>query len=184
MRGPADPARQARPTILSATGSAIFSPCHTWRYVLRRDFGTGQSSVNFIMLNPSSATATRDDATIRRCTGFARQWGFATLVVTNLFALRSPEPQALRRAADPIGPENDAHLLEQARRAGAVVVAWGNHGALGGRAARVLDLLGALPALRLEHFGATRAGQPRHPLFVPARTHRLPLPPLPSILSG
>ena len=78
--------------------SVVYSPCQTWRYLLRRDLGDGAGTLNFVMLNPSTADAVRNDPTVARCVGFARRWGFRRLLVTNLFALRSPLPRALLQA--------------------------------------------------------------------------------------
>jgi hypothetical protein len=63
-----------------------------------------------LLLNPSTADATADDPTIRRCRGFARLWGCAGITVA-LYALRATDAAALWRHSDPKGPENDAWLL-------------------------------------------------------------------------
>jgi hypothetical protein len=133
--------------------------------LLTRELDGGHGTLNFIMLNPSTADAVRDDPTIRRCISFARVWGFRRLVVTNLFAFRTPSPRALRRAAEPIGPENDAYLLRAARDAHRTICAWGTYGAHEDREAEVLTLLKQHP---LEHLGLTKHGHPRHPLYVAA----------------
>jgi hypothetical protein len=39
----------------------------------------------------------------------------------NLFAYRATDPRVLRTVADPVGPDNDRHLLEVCRRAALVV---------------------------------------------------------------
>lgn len=123
------------------------------------------------MLNPSTADAVRDDPTIRRCIAFARAWGYERLTVTNLFAFRTPSPRVLRREQDPVGPENDGYLTRAATEADRTVCAWGVHGALRNREAEVLSLL---QQRRLEHLGLTRAGHPRHPLYVAGATRLLP----------
>src|SRR5581483_9586135 len=97
-----------------------------YRYSLARFFGDG-GVVNFIMLNPSTADAETDDPTIRRCLGFAKAWGYGTLVVTNLFAYRATDPAELAKAGDPVGPDNDTRLWSEAQLSDLVVCAWGNH---------------------------------------------------------
>lgn len=146
-------------------GGASFSACGAYRYVLWRTWGDG-APLNVIGLNPSTADATRDDPTIRRCTDFARRWGLGGVVVTNLFGLRSTQPRGLYEHREPVGGENDAAILAQAQAAGMVLAAWGTHGALHGRGAAVAALLRerSVPLLA---FSPTRDGHPRHPLYVP-----------------
>lgn len=116
------------------------------------------------MLNPSTADASRDDPTIRRCVAFARAWGYGGVEVVNLFALRATHPFYLRASAEPVGPDNDRHILLAARRAEHTVLAWGIHGELGGRGADVLALLSR--RTRALCLGWTRQGHPRHPLYL------------------
>ncbi len=142
-----------------------YSRCQTWRYLLERDLGDGAGTLNFVMLNPSTADALRNDPTVARCVAFARRWGYRRLLVTNLFALRSPKPRVLKTADDPVGPDNDAYIRRAARASDRVVIAWGHHGTLRNREAEVLALLKGQP---LEHLGLTRGGQPRHPLYLPS----------------
>ena len=115
-------------------------------------------------MNPSTADASSDDPTIRRCVGFARAWGYGGIEVVNLFGLCGTEPRALRSARDPIGEDNDAYLRATARRVDALVLAWGTHGTLRGRDREVLALLSR--SRRLLVLGWTRSGQPRHPLYL------------------
>ena len=150
---------------------AVFDASGRYRYRLWRRWADGEV-VLFVMLNPSTADARRDDPTIRRCGGFARAWGFAAMTVVNLFALRATDPARLRRARDPVGRDNDRHILAAAAGASALVLAWGAHGALGGRDREVRALL---TGHRPECLGVTRAGQPRHPLYLPRATCRRPL---------
>ena len=67
---------------------AQLSDCQKYRYALWRRWGEG-SQVVFVMLNPATADAAKDDPTIRRCIGFARAWEFGSLAVGNLFAFRT-----------------------------------------------------------------------------------------------
>src|SRR6185437_4527136 len=101
------------------------SPCGLYRYTLTREVSDGgKGTVNFLMLNPSTADAEEDDPTITRCINYTRDWGYDRLVVTNLFALRSTDPAGLRTAEKPIGPENNRHIRVEAAHAQLVVCAW------------------------------------------------------------
>lgn len=149
--------------------TAIISACGTYRYLLTRpteNMLPERGTALFVMLNPSTADATEDDPTIRRCRGFARAWGCAGLTVANLYALRSTDPAALRRHADPVGPDNDMYLSRLGREYGDVVCAWGKH-ASPERVAAVVALLNAAGA-RLWCLGANKDGSPKHPLYIRA----------------
>lgn len=145
--------------------SAVLSANELYRYSLTREWEYGGGRCLFIMLNPSTADASIDDATIRKCIGFAKRWGFEALDVGNLFAWRSRHPKVLQNVPDPVGPENDKHLLELASRASRIVVAWGNHGSLYDRGSHVLRLLRSTLTATPLCFRITKQGQPEHPLY-------------------
>lgn len=160
--------------------ACMFSEDRVYRYRLEHIFDTSKlgcepagqgiaGSVNFVMLNPSTADEKQLDPTLRRCKGFARQWGFGSFVVTNLFAFRATSPLDMKRALDPVGPENDRQILIEAYRAELVVVGWGSHGHFIQRDVRVLSLLKDY-AKRVCYLGLTGSGLPRHPLFVASNT--------------
>ncbi|MFD1145889.1 DUF1643 domain-containing protein [Saccharothrix hoggarensis] len=136
--------------------------CDTYRYTLDRAWGDGPI-VGWLMLNPSTATSTADDPTIRRCTGFTAAWGYERFTVRNLFALCATKPEALKVHLDPVGPDNDDHLCDLVH-ADIVVCAWGNHGRIDGRARQVVEMLADLH-VDLVHLGLTGLHQPKHPLF-------------------
>lgn len=147
--------------------SATFSPGRTFRYVLRRRFPTGSGTVNFVMLNPSTADEVTNDNTVKRCMTYAQRWGYQQLVVTNLFAFRATLPRDMEAAPDPVGPENDEHLLREAKRAALVVMAWGTHGAHRDRGAEIKRMLQAA-GVPLHYQMLTQDGHPGHPLYLPA----------------
>ena len=153
--------------IYSVTG-AEFDPTGAYRYSLWREWDARAPAVAFVMLNPSTADAAKDDPTIRRCASFARSWGYGSLEVVNLFAYRASEPKRLRQTPDPIGPANDDYLVDAADRVQTVVVAWGVHGALMDRGLEVSRLLAGRSQLHC--LGFTQAGQPRHPLYIRRET--------------
>ena len=147
--------------------SATLSPCRTFRYELWRrwtdsDSGSECRYAMFVGLNPSTADETRDDPTIRRCISFAQDWGYDALCMTNLFAFRATKPKDMRQHSDPIGPDNDDHLIRCAKSAGVIVAAWGVSGTYNGRDMQVRALLPNLHFLRL-----TARGHPSHPLYLP-----------------
>lgn len=148
--------------------TADISDCGRYRYTLTRRWSIG-SLMTFIMLNPSTADAAEDDATIRRCIGFARREGAAGLLVVNLFGLRATNPKALLCATDPFGPGNDKALRYAARQRQAypTVCAWGTRGELLDADARALAILRDECAA-LVCLGRTERGHPRHPLYVRA----------------
>ena len=95
---------------------------------IRSSAGERRGTVNFILLNPSDSTADRSDPTVHNCELMARQWGFENLVVTNLFAFVTSRPAELKRQDDPIGRNNDDHLIQVGERADLRVAAWGTDG--------------------------------------------------------
>ena len=107
----------------------VFSPCRTYRYVLRREWDVlDHSYVMFVGLNPSTADEVRDDPTVRRCLGYAKSWGYGALCLTNLFAFRATKPAVLKANPAPIGQENDRWLVEMAR----VLASWSRRGVFTG----------------------------------------------------
>lgn len=153
---------------------ATFDPSGRYRYALWRRWDPARPTIAFIMLNPNRADGRVDDPTIRRCIGFARDWGFGALGVANLFGLRAREPAMLRRAGDPVGPDNDRHVARVARRAQLVIAAWGNDGALLDRDRAVLAMLAAR-AIPVHCLGTTGRGCPRHPLYLRREARHAPL---------
>lgn len=152
--------------------AAVLSDCETYRYALWRDTGVigGVGTVLFVGLNPSTADATLDDPTIRRCVGFVRDWGYARLAMGNLYAYRSTSPAQLGRVDDPIGPENDDWLERLASEASLTIAAWGAAAfATAEREGAALVHLGATSCLAL-----TKHNRPQHPLYVPKAANPLP----------
>lgn len=142
--------------------AAALSPCRTWRYTLERIWDVTKSIVVFVLLNPSTADATQDDATLRKGIGFAKRWGYGGVVFVNLFAFRSTDPKNLSYNYEGmVGPDNDHHIVEQVQRAALVVLAWGVYGGHLSRDAHVLKLLRGTP---LWHLGRTKDGHPKHPV--------------------
>ena len=149
-----------------APSTAVYSECEIYRYSLTREWDADGRRLAFVMLNPSTATEVQNDPTVERCERRARHLGFGAFRVTNIFAFRATDPREMRRAADPVGPDNDAALVEAVDWADQVIAAWGTHGAHGGRGPQVAALLQGL-GKPLFHLGLSKAGHPKHPLYLP-----------------
>lgn len=113
--------------------SAVISECGKYRYELTRDWSEDGNvfpggNINFVMLNPSTADASIDDPTIRKCIGFAKHNGYDSLKVVNIFAYRSSKPKILysmhHTGFDVHGPANEGYLLSIPKHE-TVVAAWG-----------------------------------------------------------
>jgi hypothetical protein len=169
---------------LDRTGWARFSSDRRMRYrlarsltdtpiVVRDSIVESVRGVTFLMLNPSTADAFELDPTVRRCLGFARDWGADVLQVVNLFALRATDPRELYAPDADVGSDhiNDGEILGACLDAGVqkVIGGWGAHGVLNDRGRRVLAMLTKFN-VRLEHLGLTKRGHPKHPLYLKAST--------------
>lgn len=147
------------------------------RLVLGRQWSADLPLVAFIGLNPSTADATSDDPTVRRCVGFARAWGFGGLLLANLFTFRAADPRVLAACKTPLTFGADHALRDVGLQASLVIEAWGAHAMASstGRDRHVRALLaGRAPRAVL---GLTQDGAPRHPLYAPAET-------VPQLVSG
>lgn len=155
---------QQQQLFISDQSHAIFSPCGQYRYVLWRKWAAGPC-IMFIGLNPSTANQTKDDPTIRRVKKFAKDWGYSGVYMLNLFAVISSDPKILKKHRDPLGA-NDNWLVEYGAKCEAVCFAWGNFEEAKDRALTVSNMFPEAVCL-----GFNKNGTPKHPLFVPKKTH-------------
>ena len=152
-----------------AASVAHYSDCERYRYDLTRIWDEQGRRVAFVMLNPSTATEVQNDPTVERCERRARALGFGAFRVTNIFAWRDTDPRLMRKAADPIGPANDAAITDACHWADTVVAAWGTHGEHLSRGPQVETLMRAT-GKPLHHLGLSKAGHPKHPLYISYET--------------
>lgn len=135
-------------------------------------------TIAFGLHNPSTAGEQVEDPTSRRGIGFARAWGGGKLVFVNPWAGCSTKPENLWKMTDPIGPMNDFHIAAVAREVaetgGFFVFAWGAVSPPRQLRYAVTERLHAFEKLVRGHgcdvraLGVTKAGQPRHPLYLRA----------------
>lgn len=152
--------------------AAVFSSCRKYRYVLSRRVAQRTSRrlvAAFVGLNPSTADAFRDDPTIRRCYGFAFDWGCSDFWMLNLFGYRATAPAAMKNQADPDGSHNSLYVRTYTETADIVVCCWGanvdNWLSTADLLLRARNVRGELRCL-----GRSSSGQPRHPLMLPRAT--------------
>lgn len=148
--------------------SADISPCKRFRYGLLRgwrDMMVAPNILHFVMLNPSTADAEFDDATIRRCVGFANRMGFNGIVVSNLFAFRSTDPKALKAQAYPRGHGEDGAIIRATDLSNMTIAGWGAEARGLQRPGQVMALLQAA-GVQVFALKLTADGIPRHPLYL------------------
>jgi hypothetical protein len=164
-------------------GYACFTEDRLIRWYLRRVWNTALPDMVWIMLNPSGANENTDDATIRRCAGYARREGCGSITVVNLFPVISTDPRQLL-AVDGLPRWEDANFrfitdaargrqltlrdpaLMALRSLPQVMCAWGRWGAHPRLAWAGTETLCRLAGYRIawNALGYTAGGQPAHPL--------------------
>lgn len=157
------------------SGAEMGGAANEYRYRLWRIWGPGRP-LPIIMLNPSTADAQTDDATIRKCVGFARRLGYHGIDVANLFAYRTPAPSELAALvrevpALAVGPSNDSKLADFLKHYGPppkgrldvrpVVAAWGALAQV--FQSRANQVLATYRTYDWRAFELTAKGHPRHP---------------------
>lgn len=152
--------------------NAVISNCLQYRYFLCRELnqlpgiGFGDSSILFVMLNPSTADASTNDPTLKKCMKFATTWGHSRLEVANLYAYRATQPSRLKKvgAATAVGPDNDAWLRRLLRKHDEVICAWGKNPS----DARVREFIALAESCNCELLciDTNDDRSPRHPLYI------------------
>jgi hypothetical protein len=152
------------------------------RYLLGRDWSDDpkytKGTVVWVMLNPSTADAQKDDATIRRCITFSKSWDYKALEVVNLFPYRATNPKDLPRliresqhVSGIVSVGTESFWEKAIRGAELVVLAWGDQPILR-QAVGKEAIEGIVGLLREIHkqamcLGTTKSGMPKHPVRLP-----------------
>lgn len=151
--------------------SAVISSCGEYRYRLERDVDPllGGPVYAFFGVNPSTADASLDDATVRKWRGFVSRWGGSRFIVGNVFAYRATDVRELATCDDPVGRENIDHLTQIVADADILVPCWGNVEKVPYTLRRHFQwtLKGLLDAGKpVMSFGRSKGGHPPHPLML------------------
>lgn len=157
--------------------SAILSPCSLYRYRLDRTVGMEGPVYAFFGVNPSTADANTDDATVRKWIGFTKVWGGSRFIIGNVFAYRATDVNALASVGDPFGDDIGDHTTDIISDADILVPCWGNTSKVPPKLQFAFDVL--MDALvssgkPVMHFGLTKSGDPKHPLMLAYSTPLTP----------
>lgn len=148
---------------------AVISDCGRYRYLLRRTWDHNKPRALLVMLNPSTADAKLDDATIRSCVRLLSGHGIGSMEVVNVFGYRATNPAELSTQADPFGPDNERIVSAAIHRCDIVICAWGAYPPARQHATPILNAVRAhRPATYC--FGRTKGGSPKHPLYIKSGT--------------
>ena len=149
--------------------SAVLSDDGVYRYTLSRVWDETLPQALYICLNPSTADATEDGATVRRCIRLTKEFKilYGGFTIANLFAFRATKIANMMAAEDPVGRENDVWLakLVNDSKFRLVIGAWGNNGSFLKRGTAVRQIVPGLNCLI-----KNKSGEPRHPLYIKSGT--------------
>ncbi|MDG9809487.1 MULTISPECIES: DUF1643 domain-containing protein [Pseudomonas] len=161
--------------------SAIISPCGLYRYRLEREVQPEGLTFAYFGVNPSTADAVENDATVRKWIGFTLRNGGRRFIVGNVFGFRSKEVKRLaaHTTGTAQGPDWARHTDQIIADADVLVPCWGAAGKIPRHLrddyAKMLErlLASGKPVL---HFGVTVCGQPKHPQMLGYATPLVPWP--------
>jgi glutathione synthase/RimK-type ligase-like ATP-grasp enzyme len=143
-------AKTAESISSNADNAFVIPPTdETYRYSLSRTWDIKKPSLFFIALHPTCEEDHYDDALIKKCSAYAKQHDYGSIIIGSLFAYRAKNISGLKKACDPIGTYNDVSLLENHQRAEKTIAIWGNDGTFKGRADEVKALLPNLLCFQL-----------------------------------
>jgi len=140
---------------------AIISDDEKYRYALWRVWDEDLDPVMFIMLNPSTADAKKDDPTISKCIAYTKRWGYGSVFVCNLYAYRTTYPEILKTVNDPVGPLTDRWMKTVSLMCAMKIAAWGNNLLSQSRVDQVRRIVTPLNCLE-----KSKSGNPKHPLYL------------------
>ncbi len=151
-----------------------FSTNRAYRYTLQHRWNDGPT-IAWVGLNPSTADENVLDPTLRRVKDFSHRWGYGSFIMLNLFAFRATDPEVMKAHPEPVGPDNDYHILKNLVGISQIVACWGQHGKHQYRDARFLGHAAERGIFNFYCLKMNKNGTPIHPLYVRADTPLKPL---------
>ena len=148
--------------------TAVFSPDRKYRYRLTTIWDEAKPLLVGLFCNPSIADERREDNTDRLFRARAKELGYGGTAMINMFAYVTTYPSALWEQKDPVGPDNDHHIIEVCNANRDVFCGWGLHGSKNYRADIVLKLIRKHneDRNRFYYLRLLKNGQPSHPLYI------------------
>ena len=145
---------------------AEFSEGFKYRYALWRIWDRSKPIVMFIGLNPSTANAVEDDATIRSVRRISEHNGYGGFYMMNCFAYVSKNPADLKLEVN--NRVNDRWLHKIAAKCKTVVFAWGNFDVVikTGRYWEMWQMFSD----RAMALSQNKNGSPKHPLYCKSKS--------------
>lgn len=140
--------------------NAKFSDCGKYRFWLSRTWDDSLPKLQLIGLNPSTANAIDDDATIESIIRIAKSNWYGGIVMTNLFAYIATKPEDL--IIDPEFQSKNNFVLKAVKiDCDDVCFCWGAFKVAKQRALEVIAMFED-PIC----FAKNKDGSPRHPLYL------------------
>lgn len=160
--------------MLEMRREALISECEKYRYTLSRIWKEEGLLYAYFGINPSTADANIDDATVKKWIGFTERNGGRGFIVANVFAYRAADVKDLAKCDNPEGgAENSWHIKTVIDKADILVPCWGNSAKVPGpmrhnMSALLLELIESGKPVKI--FGQTKSGDPKHPLMLGYKT--------------
>lgn len=143
---------------------AVFSLDEVYRYVLWWIWDTSRPLWLYALLNPSTATQLKLDATLSRCSERARRNGAGGILVGNAGGVRETKSTLAVKHPDPIGPHNGAWLRVIVPLADVHIAGWGPMACKFGGDRLYAEVFRELRT-ELSRLELTADGHPKHPLY-------------------
>lgn len=148
---------------MESVAGAIFDDNKAHRFRLWRKWDSSKPMVLFIMLNPSTADADKNDPTVTRLIKFAQNFNYGGFYVGNIYSYITPYPETLYflRSDEFKYEENLDHLLQMADECKDIIFGWGNGAKIFNSPAEITRMFPEAFCFEL-----TNTGHPKHPLYL------------------
>ena len=123
----------------------------------------------YVMLNPSTADTNKCDPTLGRCISLAKENGFGSIAVVNLFSFRTAHVSDLKAAEVRTHPDNMEIVRKALDEAETIIAAWD------GNVQQTSDFSWIVEeaskrSKSIHCFAKNKTNTPKHPLYVKSGT--------------